>query len=345
MLIGRPMALGSSLNFLVPLLSVFVITLLIFRDKRAPRFRANAKALWVLLFCGSLHVLFLFLAGTGWQPVYQLFILLSFVIASLLSFNAYGSDLSRYTRYFLRFVVFSGIVTAVYFWVFDESAFSDTWSMFEIETDRENLPFVHVRFPLSTLFTDLTTENFSGARSSFMLIEPGIAPALLVLWRALEEDSSLSQILLDFLFIAAMAATLSTTAPLALALYFFARSVSVDSSRWRWFNMLASILVGALFLYALFFLPYFGYFAKLETHSASFTDRIDWFLGDQYLYQFLTSIIAASVFAFLKGNFSRKVYLVAPTLIVVVLLNVIEFSPLFIMAVFCVLNQKPGSIT
>lgn len=340
-LLSRPMIFGYSFGPMSVAFSILAAISAIASSNKKLIHTNDFYGLAVILSLGYLYSAIL-LSVSLTQAVANFAIISSFSLAAFLSFGLHRDRLLTYIKWLLRVIVISGLITGVYFYVYGLSAYSDTWVIFSIPTDRDDLPIALIRFPFSTVFSDFTSGSFVGARSSFLAVEPGVSPALLVLWRCLEEDHGRRQIFRDFIFILAMLFGLSTTAPISLGLYFFFRRIISGTERSRLWGIGSAVVILTVFILVFLYAPYFGYYAKSETHFSSFDTRLSWFTdGGSAFVQISTVVLCICVFTFLKPCLSRDAALIAPTFIVVCALNVLEFSPLFILGVFVSIRRHP----
>lgn len=341
-LLSRPMIFGYSFGPMSVAFSILAaISAVAFSNKKSI-FTNDFYGLAALLSLGYIYSAIL-LSISLVQAIANFVIISSFGLAAFLSFGLHRDRLLIYIKWILRVIVISGLVTGVYFYVYGLSAYSDAWVIFRIATDRDDLPVALIRFPFSTVFSDFTSGTFVGARSSFLAVEPGVSPALLVLWRCLEEDHGRRQIFRDFLFILAMLFGLSTTAPISLGLYFFFRKIIFGSDRPRLLGVGSAAVILTISIFVFLYAPYFGYYAKSETHFSSFDTRLSWFTDDGSAFvQITTVVLCTCVFIFLRPCLSRDAALIAPTFILVSALNVLEFSPLFILGVFVSIRRQPS---
>lgn len=333
-LLSRPMIFGYSVGPISLAFSVLAaVSAFLFSNKQKLR-QGDAAGLLVVLLMGYIYSGIL-LESSIEQAIANFGIITSFTLATFLVSGLHRERFLNYLKHILRMVVISGLITGVYFYVSGESGFSDTWVWLSIATERTDIPIAHIRLPFSTIFSDLTSDLFVGSRSSFLAIEPGVAPAVLVLWRCLEEKDGRRQLIRDAVFVIAMGLSLSTTAPLSLGLYFFARSLFSRSKTPVYVRILLGVTLALAFVFVFLYTPYFGYYAKSETHFSSFETRLSWFTDESSaLIQISSLVLCSAVFLVLKPWLTRDAALIAPTFLLVSALNVLEFSPLFILGVF-----------
>lgn len=239
-------------------------------------------------------------------------------------------NLSRIT---LRLVVFSGVLTATVFVINKYSIHDQMLVLVEIPIKDRGFDYAQILLPLSTILNDFTGIANILPRSSYLMIEPGIAPALLVLWRILEKsESTVINLGFDFVFILALTTTLSTSAPIVATFYFVGRKLFLDAETIRLKSVFAAgilILLGAfIFLYA----PDFGYLDKQVTHGDSFTERADWYSAEDSI-RTETALLLLIYFFIIFPFLPREKFILLPTLYLIAAINVLAFTPFIFISI------------
>ena len=234
---------------------------------------------------------------------------------------------------FLTIIVFSSLLTAAIssydFYEIQRMAYLS----FPIRDRKQDM--VDIMFPLSTVPFRMTLPGLILPRFTFLSIEPGVAVFVLIVWRYLyvDVDSRLTSFFLDTIFLIALALTASTSAPLIATFWFLFRFLYYrDEVSFK------SILIAAFFLIlgvaALFFLPFFGVFDKMQTHGASFENRIRLYTDEMTLLRVISVILSFLILFYVRKYLPRKADAVLASAAVVSVLNVLALTPLFFFAIF-----------
>lgn len=252
--------------------------------------------------------------------------------AAMLTIDRNTDVVLRTTNVFLRAVVYLSVITSLMlFFGIDPISIK----AFDVDVANRSDGFtISVLFPGGANPFLMTTAYGVFHRAIFWCIEPGVAPFLLTLWRILDRsDTRLVERFRDVVFIIGLLATMSTTAPVALGLYYFSRlyvSRGVFSIK---ANILAVIVIfGTSSIF--FFFPAFGYLEKLSTHGSSFDDRIVWYTNDDgAISRIITAVLVAGHLLCMHAILGRTVFLIAPIAFLVSVLNVLEFTALYSMGI------------
>jgi hypothetical protein len=241
-------------------------------------------------------------------------------------------------KIFFRVIIFSGCFTAMGIWIFgiDFSLANIEILSFPIK-DRGERVLETFYFPLSSflIFGEGTFWGTIYARQMFLAIEPGVAVAVVVIWRCLEQEASRGRAFVyDGLFLIALAATGSTAAPIVAMIYYTWRIlINRKNINILWFYGYLIILFIAIltFLYA----PGFGYFPKSLTHGESFdlrAENLD--LAVDPGNYVINSIAAIFHYFFLRPFRNKNFNLLFPVAILVTALNVIFAMPLYFLMIW-----------
>lgn len=263
----------------------------------------------------------------------------TFIMTSQLAWSTSYATGTRYaTKIFLRLIVSSGVISSILMGIDFQSI--DHWKLFEVSIkDRGEFETAAIVFPFSSLLYPMTTIDYVFSRNTYLAIEPGVAPLVILAWRYMEGTTAkrLINLLFDSIFIFALISTISTTAPIFILIYFMLRRNTNSSPKQslKLRKLIYSIIVISVSAYLILYLPYFGYFAKMETHGSSFEDRGSWYYGDEanMLRVFAIPLIAIYFIAVrkhLKDDF-LMLFTGATT---VAVLNVAAFTPLFFLLTY-----------
>ena len=266
-------------------------------------------------------------------------------VASILCIGQNPEVVLRSSQWVLRFVIGSGLISSA---LLLSGLAVDTLTLAEIDVANRGDNFkVALLFPGGTNPFIMTTPYGVFYRATFWCIEPGVAVFLITLWRYLDTSTNGTiERVKDGVFFLALLTTLSTTAPIALGLYFFGRLYVGKGSEMKiTTHVLALIIVGGS-LYLFLFFPAFGFYEKLGTHSTSFSARLGWYTEDDgaLMRTLIISVLVAHLVAifYLVG---RRSLLLTPTIFLVAVLNVLEFSAIYILSLLVLSCAEPKLAT
>lgn len=342
---SRPMALGYS-NATFGLVLAAGAGLLYTMSKREILMHRSTLVLFVVNTMGGfLYSIMLIIADVS-SGLKVLLIVISFNLILALNVAIDQRKFLIVSKYVLRLIVVSGVITFLYFTLLEIDALGTNLVMVEFPIkDRFPMESGGIRFPLSTIFFNFTTPDGVFTRSSYLAIEPGIAPLIIVLWRLAEgEMKGIRSVFLDTVFILAMISTLSTIIPIAITIYFVGRSVFLLKKKLSLFGMVfVTILLGAG-IALFFFAPVVGYYDKLVTHSISFSDRKEWYLGEEGRWSRTITVVLVIINLALAFRYlSTEKYVLAPILLLVSIVNVLAFMPLYFIAIYLFAAPKSGT--
>ena len=266
----------------------------------------------------------------------------SFLIAVFLAMNAQRRHFRRLLAFFFRIIMISGIITVLLLdW--NDPIYS-RYGLIIVEfpiKDREGVESAYLYFPLSTIPYIMTTQFGVLLRSTFLAVEPGVAVAVIAIWRSLEKSRNvIVSLIYDLLFIACLALTVSTSGPLVAGLFFVSRAVNRERIKNKFFLMISVLILGGAAALAFLYIPGFGYLDKVETHGSSFDGRIAWFQGDRGSARMVLLLAVAVHLFYVARSVGREFINIAPILFIVSILNVLACSPLYFICSFALLLGK-----
>lgn len=345
LLFYRPMLLGYS-SAITGLAINIVVFYIYMAFKKDLSFDRNLFRIYVISMLFSLLSVILNLAfSTSASAINNLLILSLFNATCLLAFDRKKARyILRSIKYCLRIIVFSGLITSLIVGLDYYS--SDNWSLFEVPIkDRGDFLGASILFPFSTLPYPFTTFEYVFSRNTFLSIEPGVAPVIIFLWRYLEGNSSSNAInrINNFIFIFALIATISTTAPLFIFLHFAFLNTSLAKPLQNFSikKLFFITVIGLIAVYIFLYFPYFGYLNKIETHGTSFDDRIEWYSGeDSNIFRISIMPLLILYYILIKKYVENNFLVLYLGVLIVSALNVLAFTPLFFLFAYVCLNQE-----
>lgn len=243
-------------------------------------------------------------------------------------------------KFFFIIIIISTTITAYYYYT-SEYFTIDNLEIFEVKL-RSRVEVgdkIKIFFPFTPLYGYMTTSIIRLAKFNLYFMESGMVPGFFsaIGFIILQKKSTLSYLLYLIFFIGA---TLSISTALIpcfilpfLANYFIG---SKETSSVKWFKFVLLLIIGAYLFYKI---PYFGYEAKNETHKESFDDRMSWFsvsIDNLLRYVRLFSALY-TIYRIGKLQMNKTLfYSYMSPLIFTGVVNVIFFSPLFLL--FCFFN-------
>lgn len=267
--------------------------------------------------------------------------------ASMLCVGVSGATVLFVTKWILRTIVVTGVITSALL-ILGVDINSLTLATIDV-SDRTVGFTVPILLPGGTNPFWMTTDYGVFYRATFWCIEPGVAIFLIYIWRFIDSAGhSFGERLKDGIFVAALLATLSTSAPIAMGLYFISRRYErVQSGSVIW-SSLAALILALIVVYLFLYLPAFGYAEKVFTHGESFDSRLRWYLEYEDAGTRIALIaLVASHLAITVLISGQRVLLLSPIILMVCILNVLEFTALYFFIVIFACSKffvkKPSS--
>ena len=244
-----------------------------------------------------------------------------------------------------RFIIFSGCFTAIIIWIFGIDAYLAKIEFFSIPIkDRGMRDFETIYFPFSSFLIFGEGSFFATiyARQMFTAIEPGVAVAVIAVWRCLERPSNIkAKILTEIIFLIALTSTGSSAVPFVIIIYYawkvwkYKSNISTPALI-IYFSL--AVLCIAFYMYA----PGFGYFEKLETHGESFEERAELFNNSVEAGGYLANSIACAIHYILLRRFRTQNFnFLLPVAVLITVTNVIFALPLYFLIVWMSVNEAP----
>jgi hypothetical protein len=345
-IMSRPMALGySHATIGLFFASVAAASAVLFRTSISIN-RTSALVFTANLTCGLIYTGVLVTKDLDSAVKFGTIVIV-FNIAMLLVVACSKEIFLVGTKLVLRAIVLSGCLTSAYFILFDLDVLGTDLVYYTFAIKDRNVEEIGtLRFPLSTIMFRFSSAVGIFPRSSFLAIEPGVAPILIVLWRLSEGISNhFKRIILDAIFVLALASTFSTAVPVVATIFFTIRSIFLSKRRFTilGFIFVASLLATGIALF--FFAPGIGYYDKIETHNQSFIDRQSWYVDEgKSFFRYSQLALMAVNFIWVFRYLGPEKYVIGPVTILIAAINVLAFTPIHFACVFLFIVPRTRQI-
>ena len=230
----------------------------------------------------------------------------------------------------MSIVIFSAIITLSLLKIDDiENSLSNYELMQIVIKDREGSDIIY--FPFTTIISIFYTPLFQMPRFTFMAIEPGVAIAYIATWYETIKSYKF-KIIKILIYICCSVMTLSTAAiPLCIS-HILVNNTKSD----RKFSVIRLIklsIVPILMLLLLYNIPYIGVLDKIDTHGTSFEDREIFYRGT-FIPALIVILVCIHISLLLRLNILKKKYVFYFLIIVVCIINVLSFSPMYFLIIY-----------
>lgn len=347
-LFQRPMIFGYNNAILGVFILIFCV-IFSFLTKNNKKISKNNFYMYsiclIFVFINSLNNYFLG-AGVG---AFNDFIIGIVVVTSLfIVFLDFNKKANSIFIWLLGFIIFSTFITVI------SSGFNvnnyDKLILFNFEIkDRDEIDFASILIPFSTIPWRMTVGDIILPRATYLTIEPGVGVFIVILWRYLCRSlKGIKSILADFIMILGLLLTASTTMPIMILCWFVGRYfyenglgifLNGNAIKINFKKIILIIVFSSISLYLFFYMPYFGYFDKINTHSESFDVRGGLYSSENSIYRYIRILLLVVFYFFIKKYMCKSFSIIYSAIFIVSVLNVFAFTPLFFLSVFLAKKQ------
>jgi len=345
----RPMLMGYSNATAGLIILTFAYFAAMWRTRRNMHLRATSVRIGLKILVINIPPQLMNMVNNPQIALQSTIILLTATLTLYMSPGLSPERLRAAALKILRVIVFAGIATAI----LAQFNFLNLapLGMFEVQIkDRFEMDSTTIYFPFSTVTTRFSSGDFTLMRSTFWAIEPGIAVYVLLMWRMLEGvRGNWSDHILNALYLIALAATASSTAPIMFILWIFLPRLSASKHPFSAKKITLLALGVGIGWMMLMYTPIIGLKDKMASHGGSLDERVNWLTTTEGTHRYMASGLITIFYLSIRRHLTRDALLIYAASIVVTMMNAFGFTPMFLMATYMtlrlppILNSVPGS--
>lgn len=339
----KPMIFGYNNAVFGLFLMLISLLLVILTLKKTCISKVDIKIYIICLVFMILNSINNYFLGAGLNAINEFLIGFVTITSLFFVFISFNNKKNKIFAYVFGFLILSTFIT-IFISGFNVDEY-EKFILFEFSVkDRHEIDVASVIFPFSTIPWRMTLSEIVLPRATFLAIEPGVGVFILILWRYICKDLiGIKSILADIFFVLGLLLTASTTVPLMLLCWFVIRYVSENGIgiihdqtgiRVDYKKLILILFFSLVSLYLFFYMPFFGYFDKVNTHGDSFDERGGLYSSDTAIFRYIRIFLLILFYFYIRKLMSNKFIIIYSAMFIISVLNVFAFTPIFYLTVF-----------